>query len=383
MENQPIHPIDTRSINESDCQRYTENNDKIDFISPASDSDNDDQDGATSYQSDNDNDDFNGDQSLRQQNKISYIGKKPKWWKTLARRKGTKGQRRAIAEMTQRGYVIPKLDKYQHMIDIQKLVNIKPRGLALTNDILIPRENDYRDDKTCESSVETDKIIHLEIGFGQGENLLTNSMMRPDHFYIGAEIHQPGVGVALNRMKQALQKGTYWDGQNWLGKPVDISSQQLSNESKQVDDNLLSYDNLRIYPRDGVKILRFLPPSSVDNIYLTFPDPWPKRSQSPYRVIQEDTLELIANVLKPGGHFYLATDSVIFDEWTRNVFSIVSKQSMEKEGLQTWIEVDICPSRENWLPVLSKYELKGIEEGRETICRCWKYIGKDKKLQTS
>lgn len=134
--------------------------------------------------------------------------------------------------------------------------------------------------------------------------------------------------------------------------------------------------NAKMCIGDGVKILRFLPMSSIDNIYLTFPDPWPKNHQSPWRVIQEDTLGLIRDKLKPGGRFFLATDSTIFDEWTKKVFGIVNEKARESDGgREYWREMETCPSRKGWLPVLSKYESKGIDEGRYTICRCWEYLG--------
>ncbi len=345
----------------------------------------------------------------------SYNDKKPKWWRNIARRKGTKSQRKAIHTMTQLGYVIPKLNKYQHVIDVQKLVNTLPRGTPLIGDELFVPRDDYGDD--AEGDEETklsakDKIIHLEIGFGQGENLLTNAMMNPNGFYIGAEIHQPGVGMALNRMKQCLiingdddgetpagsakdPDMNFWREQDWWVDPTTCSSDDADdvvgskdhtteadyNQFDQSIDTIIEgmkeeamkpYDNLRIFPGDGVKILRFLPPSSVDNIYLTFPDPWPKRGNAQYRVIQEDTVDLIRSILKPGGCFYLATDATVFDEWTREVFSLIQQKTVDDIGLSEWEMVEPCPCRSKWLPVLSKYEKKGHEEGRYTILRCWR-----------
>ena len=49
----------------------------------------------------------------------------------------------------------------------------------------------------------------------------------------------------------------------------------LTNE-KKIQSSRLPYDNLRIFPGDGVKLLGFLPENSIDEIYLTHPDPWPK-----------------------------------------------------------------------------------------------------------
>jgi tRNA G46 methylase TrmB len=348
-------------------------------------------------------------------NNNSYVGRKPRWWKTLARRKGTKHQRNAIQVMTQKGYVIPKLSKYQHMIDVNELIQTLPRGVALTDELFFPREgistttgvdsgdsdNNISTDNTNAANNQPDvvtnknnnindqeeTIVHLEIGFGQGENLLTNAMCNPNEFYIGAEIHQPGVGVALSRMKSGVENGNFWEEQDWFRQSDNVNQDESgdSNEPSQEDTTTITpslpllpslpYDNLRIYPGDGVKILRYLPNSSIHNIYLTFPDPWPKNQQSQFRVIQEDTVDVIGNVLKPGGCFYLATDSIIFDEWTKKVFDIVNEKRMEADGVQCWQKVEDCPDRKSWLPVLSKYESKGIEEGRSTACTCWRYIG--------
>lgn len=348
----------------------------------------------------------------------SYVGKKPKWWKKLGRRKGTKGQRNAINIMTQKGYVIPRLDKYLHVINVKKLVEMVPgigtNNTSLSSEELLISRDEYDKQITPSKGLEgveedegevendpsnrqeekeskDDKIIHLEIGFGRGENLLTNAMMNPDEFYIGAEIHQPGVGVALNRMKHCLAhnndgKIQFWREQEWFvdndynNEATDHSSSINHDKDDRIEaimkdmeqNSTKPYDNLRIYPGDGVKILRFLPPSTIDNIYLTFPDPWPKKGNSQYRVIQEDTVNLIHDVLKPGGCFYLATDAVIFDEWTREIFGLVQKKNEERTGHAGWEELASCPQRNCWLPVLSKYEKKGIEEGRYTICRCWR-----------
>ena len=355
--------------------------------------------------------------SKNNNNTSNYVGKKPKWWKVRARRKGTKGQRNAINIMAQRGYVIPKLDKYLHVINVQKLVQLLPRGQPLTSDeIFIPR-NEY--DEIIEQNGDLQfgdgasnindfdkKVVHLEIGFGQGENLLTNAMMNPDQFYIGAEIHSPGAGMALNRMKHCVSNGShtcdeiqFWREQEWFvgndnnsrGGDEVVTDPDHSNSTvdhdindqiqaimKEMDQHSIKpYDNLRIYPGDGVKILRFLPSSSIDNIYLTFPDPWPKSGSSKYRVIQEETVNLIFEVLKPRGCFYLATDSVIFDEWTKEIFSSVQKKSIDNTGMSCWEEVIPCFPRSAWLPVLSKYEKKGVEEGRHTIVRCWRSIARD------
>ena len=39
-----------------------------------------------------------------------------------------------------------------------------------------------------------------------------------------------------------------------------------------------------------------------------------------------------------------------------------------------WKEVTPTPDRSSWLPVVSYYEQKGIDEGRKTMLQCWEKI---------
>ena len=309
--------------------------------------------------------------------KNSYISRKPRWWKRLAGRRGTAKQRKAIGRMTQQGYVLPKLCKYQHELNLCKIFEEAPRGKAICpNEVLVPKSK--YESGTLHSNAENiakSKRVSLEIGFGLGDNILTNATKFPDRYYIGAEIHQPGVGVALMRMEKAIDTGTYWLEQDWLDESnlVDIEERQATRDP---DCPVKPYDNLRIFPGDGIKLLGFLPDNSLDSIYLTFPDPWPDDQQHQWRVIQEETVHMIGRKLRPGGRFYLATDALSFDEWTQNIFATVHDKNMKDNGsgsdsLTRWEELIPCPDRSLWLSAMSKYETKGIEEGRYTVCRGW------------
>lgn len=214
--------------------------------------------------------------SKSQDDQILYVAKKPRWWRQLAGRRGTKGQRKAIARMVQKGFVIPtKMGKYQYEINVSRLFEIPPRGQPITlDDILVPMVSDtngqMRSNEIC--SLHQKKIA-LELGFGQGDNIISNASKFPDRCFIGAEIHQPGVGVALMRMENAINDNTFWTEQTWVDE--NDATTILTNE-KKLQSSSLPYDNLRIFPGDGVKLLGFLPENSIDEIYLTHPDPWPK-----------------------------------------------------------------------------------------------------------
>ena len=289
----------------------------------------------------------------------SYTGKKPKWWKALSNRRGTKSQRATISRMMEKGFVIPRI-KYQHFVNIEELFSSSQLGnKPVGEECMIEKEIALSSDHIHNTSVS-----NLELGFGLGDNLLTNAMNFPENFYIGAEIHQPGVGTILSRMEKSIHSGQYW---------MDQTLWKDSGDNTEEHEIITSfpYKNVRIYPGDGVKLLTHLPPKSIDNIYLTFPDPWPQESHSHWRVIQLEIVNLIGYVLKQAGNFFLATDAVCFEDWCIAIFDEANKIEWEKNGVECWISVP-CPDRSLWLPVISKYEEKGIKEGRTTRCRCWK-----------
>jgi tRNA G46 methylase TrmB len=297
-----------------------------------------------------------------------YNPKKPTWWKRVAGRRGSKSQRRSILNMTEAGYVLPtKIGRLDHELSMSKLFQPDSLGTSLkVNDILIPKSSGF-------NAPTFQGVVNIELGFGLGDNLLTLAMKYPDQYYLGAEIHSPGVGTALGRVEEAIKSNSYWLEQTWFD---DKDNEAFNSRQKLQTLNHKPYENVRFFPGDGIKLLSSLPDQSIDSIYLTFPDPFPKESDVDFRVIQEETVSNFARVLKRGGYFYLATDAPSFDEWTVQVFNRVMKKDNRNhlEGESGWQVVSPCPDRHLWLPVVSKYEEKGILEGRCTMCRCWRYL---------
>ncbi|MGO9802404.1 MAG: tRNA (guanosine(46)-N7)-methyltransferase TrmB [Steroidobacteraceae bacterium] len=113
----------------------------------------------------------------------------------------------------------------------------------------------------------------LEIGFGNGENLVALAAAHPQRDYLGIEVHRPGVGRLL-----------------------------LALEERQLH-------NVRLICRDAVEVLeRQLPAASLEEILILFPDPWPKKRHHKRRLIQPPFAALLARALAAGGLLRLATD---------------------------------------------------------------------------
>jgi tRNA (guanine-N7-)-methyltransferase len=113
----------------------------------------------------------------------------------------------------------------------------------------------------------------VEIGFGNGANLIEMASSRPDTDFLGIEVHRPGVGRAL------------------------------------LDIERLGLHNVRLSNHDAVEVIgQQLPESCLDEVLVLFPDPWHKKRHHKRRLLNEAFVELLASRLKPGGLLRTATD---------------------------------------------------------------------------
>ena len=113
----------------------------------------------------------------------------------------------------------------------------------------------------------------VEVGFGAGEALTALAGSEPARDFLGIEVYPPGVGRLLARCHEA------------------------------------GLENVRVAMADAFDVLeRWLAPSSVEEILVWFPDPWPKKRHHKRRLVQSRFASLVHQVLEPGGRLHLATD---------------------------------------------------------------------------
>jgi tRNA (guanine-N7-)-methyltransferase len=122
--------------------------------------------------------------------------------------------------------------------------------------------------------------VRLEIGFGGGEHLIAEAGRDPHKGLLGCEPFVNGMAKAL----------------------AAIEAQGLRN--------------VRLHLGDAVPVLCWLPPASLAGIDLLYPDPWPKRRHWKRRLVQDDTVAAMAQVLRTGGLFRFASDSADYAAWT-------------------------------------------------------------------
>jgi tRNA (guanine-N7-)-methyltransferase len=157
----------------------------------------------------------------------------------------------------------------------------------------------------------------LEIGFGGGEHMAAQAQRRPDILLLGAEPFLNGVASALRHIDQ----------------------QGLSN--------------VRLRQGDARQLLADLPDASLDRVFILFPDPWPKTRHHKRRLIQPESLDALARVLKPGGRLRFATDWADYAAWTLERMAIHARFGWLADCAADWR----VPPEDH---VSTRYELKQL-----------------------
>ncbi len=129
--------------------------------------------------------------------------------------------------------------------------------------------------------------VVVEIGFGNGATLVHMADNRPQWDFVGIEVHRPGIGRLLRRL---------------------------------CDRRL---DNVRVIALDAVSVFEHhIPPASLDQVLLLFPDPWPKSRHHKRRIVQPPFVDTLGRALKAGGMFLVATD---WEDYARHILEVMAQ----------------------------------------------------------
>lgn len=164
----------------------------------------------------------------------------------------------------------------------------------------------------------------LDIGFGDGEALVTAAARYPDCDYLGVEVHEPGIGHLLQQIERA------------------------------------ALTNIRIIARDAVEVLEhMLPDSSFDAVNLFFPDPWPKKRHHKRRLVQRPFMNAVARILRPDGLLHIATD---WHDYAAHIRGLIDNAA-EWERISP---VQVADQRLAFRPP-TKFEQRGRSLGHEVV----------------
>lgn len=142
--------------------------------------------------------------------------------------------------------------------------------------------------------------IHIEIGMGKGQFLLTLAMQNPQINYIGIERYSSVLLRAVEKLDETSVSAK-------IGK------------------------NLRFLCVDAGEISQIFASGEVSRIYLNFSDPWPKARHARRRLTSKEYFTLYDAILAPDGQVEFKTDN-------RGLFDFSAEQL---ESSDTW-EITAC-----------------------------------------
>lgn len=167
----------------------------------------------------------------------------------------------------------------------------------------------------------------VEIGFGNADFLINLAKERPDANILGIEISLPSLHKGERKVENA------------------------------------AFTNVRLIKAKAESVFwLLLPPEIVQEIYINFPDPWPKIAHHHRRLINDQFLELAASRMKSGARLNIATDHDEYAAWISDCLS-ASTLFESRYGTES--------TSENYGQFRTKYSLKASKEGRDSRYFYW------------
>jgi tRNA (guanine-N7-)-methyltransferase len=194
--------------------------------------------------------------------------------------------------------------------------------------VIEPSKDNYHDIKNAwaVSHFKNHNPITLELACGRGEYTIGLAALFPNRNYIGVDMKGERI----------------WKGSTWA-----------------VEQNLVNVAFLRTHI---LMIENFFASDEVDEIWITFPDPRPRKRDVKRRITSPRFLDMYKKLLRPGGYVRFKTDNTGLFNYTLEEL----QQRNDIIDLQYSHEVYNSPLRPECFDIKTKYEQMFAAEG-ETI----------------
>ena len=175
------------------------------------------------------------------------------------------------------------------------------------------------------------KSVNLEIGFGNGDNLINLAVNNPKAGFIGCD--------------------PFWSGNVIVSKKI----------------SSMSLNNILISNLEFSKCFEYLNSLKYENIFILFPDPWPKRKHAKRRLVDSEFYKMIKMIIQNEGKVFLKSDCT---DYVSDMVSIFLRDG-EFLMARTFLE------KQNIFPFKNtKYAIKSVENRNFPHLIVFKYIPK-------
>ncbi len=177
---------------------------------------------------------------------------------------------------------------------------------------------DYR------ARIEATDYVVAEFGCGKGSFLLNQARIR-DGLFIGVDIKSDRMSQGAARAKQVGQDGIIF---------------------------------IRADLRHANEIFPF---ASIDEIWLSFPDPYPKKGDAKHRLSGPAFLRQYYQILKPNGKLYLKTDACQLFDWSLGQAKSSGFFSLDSSSRDLHSDDSVPPVAKQ----LTNYEARFVSSGKK------------------
>ena len=160
----------------------------------------------------------------------------------------------------------------------------------------------------------------VEIGSGMGESTVAMAAARPELNLLAVEVYKPGVAQTFHHLARA------------------------------------GVGSVRVVRADAVRLLaEQIPAGRLAEIWLFFPDPWPKTRHLKRRLVTPAFVDLAASRLAKGGVLRMATD---WAPYAQQMLAVCTGNKALRNAFGGWA------ARPEFRP-RTRFERRGLAAGRE------------------
>lgn len=164
--------------------------------------------------------------------------------------------------------------------------------------------------------------------------------------------------LACGRGEYSVALASRFPERNYVG--VDVKGDRIWKGSTMAVEQELT--NIGFLRTNILAIESFFAPHEVDEIWLTFPDPRPRKRDIKRRLTSPRFMEMYKRILRPGGMFRLKTDNTNLFAYTLEVLA----ERKDVVGLKSTTDVYQSELREECYDIRTRYEEMFAAKG-ETI----------------
>jgi tRNA (guanine-N7-)-methyltransferase len=163
------------------------------------------------------------------------------------------------------------------------------------------------------------------------------------------------IELACGRGEYTVGLGKLFPNRNYIG--IDIKGERIWKGSTWAVEADLT--NVAFLRTQILMIENFFEQGEVDEIWLTFPDPRPRKRDIKRRLTSPRFLEMYKLLVKPGGYVRLKTDNTRLYEYTLEVL----EERSDIHDLQFTADIYSSPLRSECFDIKTRYEEEFAAKG--------------------